>query len=75
MRQYLLKWASRKLWATITAVILLWGVHERAIMLLYTFTDATQIAAFEKLTLATLAAIAAVVTAYVGVQGFARRDQ
>lgn len=65
-------WLSRKLWMMISAVAVLWAVHERSVMLLYTFTFEPQVAAFQAITLATLTAIAAVVTAYMGIQGFAR---
>lgn len=56
----------------ISAVAVLWAVHERSIMLLYTFTEPAQITTFQAITLATLTAIAAVVTAYMGIQGFAK---
>lgn len=65
-------WLSRKLWTMISAVAVLWAVHERSIMLLYTFIDGPQVAAFQAITLATLTAIAAIVTAYMGIQGFAK---
>lgn len=65
-------WLSRKLWTMLAAVAVLWGVHERSIMLLYTFTYEPQITAFLQITITTLTAIAAVVTAYMGIQGFAK---
>jgi len=62
------RWTSRKLWTTIACSGLLWAMHERALMLLYSYWLPEQISAFTTLTIATMSSISVLVLGYMGFQ-------
>ena len=68
------KWASRKLWMTLTANGMMWAAYELALRHLYVMPEG-KVAAFTALTQTVLYGITAVSAAYVGVTGFMQMRQ
>lgn len=60
--------SSRKLWMTLIALSLLYGIYWRAVAMIYSFDDAAQLNAFLSLTTQMLWGVITIVLGYVGIQ-------